>query len=102
MGDLEELLLLAAGALGPNAAYGAALQRALKSECGRGVTLGAIYITLQRLEAKGLLSSFEGMATETRGGRRKRLYRLTEAGVRALATSEGARQALRLRAAHSQ
>ena len=46
--------------------------------------LGAVYVPLERLEKKGYLTSFLGDPTNKRGGRSKRLYRLTRAGLNAL------------------
>ncbi len=95
MGNFEERLLLAVNFLGQDAAYGAELQRVLRDAIDCQVSLGAIYITLQRLEAKGMVRSREGGAAEVRGGRRKRLFQLTTVGRRALAAAEDTRQTLR-------
>jgi DNA-binding PadR family transcriptional regulator len=46
--------------------------------------MGAVYATLTRLEMKGLLRSMHGEPTPTRGGKRKRLYDVTPAGMRAV------------------
>jgi len=75
-------------------AYGLSVRTLLADEAGRDASLGAIHATLYRLQDKGHLeSSLEG-ATEKRGGRRKRMFRVTGSGVRALATAREAREAL--------
>lgn len=47
-------------------------------------SLAAIYVTLRRLEEKGMVTSSETEPTEARGGRRKRVYEITGLGERAL------------------
>ena len=79
LGEFEELVLLAAAVLYPQA-YSVALAEELEKELGRVITTGAVHASLQRLEKKGYLSSSMGEATAERGGRRKRLYELTIAG----------------------
>jgi PadR family transcriptional regulator PadR len=68
----------------------------LKTRTGREHSVGAIYITLDRLEAKGFVRSKEGEATARRGGRRKLLFSLTALGRRALQESLNATDALRV------
>lgn len=62
-------------------AYGVTIRDELRERTGREFSFGAIYTTLQRLEADGLLSSHEGDPTPERGGRAKRFYELTGRGV---------------------
>jgi PadR family transcriptional regulator PadR len=83
LGELEQLILLAVLRLGDDA-YGAALQEELKDRAGRGVSIGTIYVTLKRLEKKGLVSSDLGEPTEVRGGKAKRIFRLEPDGRTAL------------------
>ena len=64
--------------------YGVSIRRELARRTGREVTVGAVYATLDRLEAKGFLSSREGPPTPVRGGRAKRHFRIDPAGVQAL------------------
>jgi PadR family transcriptional regulator, regulatory protein PadR len=85
IGEFEYLLLAAAARLGDNA-YGAAIRHELESSMGRRCSLGALYTTLDRLEAKGLIETWMGEATPQRGGRSKRMVRLTGKGVRAAAS----------------
>lgn len=96
LGEFEEMVLLAACSLG-DGAYGAAIQQHLEEVAGRSATIGAVYSALDRLERKGHLTSWVGGATEERGGRRKRFFEATEAGVEALARARTARDALRRR-----
>ena len=80
-GDLELLILLALIRLGPEA-YGVPVAREIEAHAGRTVALGSIYAALERLEAAGLITSELGESTPERGGRAKRHFRITEAGLR--------------------
>jgi PadR family transcriptional regulator PadR len=86
IGEFEQLTLLALLRLEPDA-YGAAIRREIESRGGRVVQLGALYTTLDRLERKGLVEHWMGDPTPERGGRRKKLYRLTPVGAEALTSS---------------
>ena len=66
LGDFEQLTMLAVLRLEEDA-YGAAIQREIESQTGRLVSVNAIYTTLDRLEAKGLLRSWIGDPTRERG-----------------------------------
>src|ERR1051325_453374 len=83
LGELEQVVLLATMRLGDEA-YGVAIQAAIEKATGRDLTLGTIHKTLVRLEAKGLVSSRMGEAAPVRGGRAKRLYKESAAGLRSL------------------
>lgn len=83
LGELEELVLLVVAA-SPEEAYGVTVCEQLQVETGRSFSISAVHTTLYRLEEKGFLSSQVGGATAERGGRRKRLFVLTEAGGRVL------------------
>ena len=83
LGGFEELVLLATATLA-GTGYGVTIQEALEEETGQTVSVGAVYATLDRLERKGLVTSREGAATTERGGRRKRLFRVTAQGMRTL------------------
>lgn len=83
LGEFEEVVLLAV-ALRYEQAYGAAIVNELEKQMKRSVNLGAVHSALNRLTEKGLLTSEMGGVTAERGGRRKRLYRLTPAGSAAL------------------
>ena len=82
-GEFELLTLLAIAQLGDNA-YGVTVRDVLETRTSRTVTLGAIYKTLGRLEAKGLLDVTVAPPTSERGGRRKKLYRLNSNGLAAV------------------
>jgi DNA-binding PadR family transcriptional regulator len=83
LSELEELALLIVVSLG-DGAYGVAVQRGLERDAQRPVALGAVYAVLDRLERKGCLTSAVGEATPQRGGRRKRMFSATPAGIRML------------------
>lgn len=81
--DLEYTLLLALLRLGDEA-YGVPIRDEIAGRTGRELSLGALYTTLDRLENKGFIESRMGLPTAVRGGRRKKMCRLTTAGKRAL------------------
>jgi len=82
LGEFEYLLITAAAGLGENA-YGAAIREEIESTAGRKCSIGALYTTIDRLETKGLLKTWMSDATPERGGRAKRMVRVTSEGVRA-------------------
>jgi PadR family transcriptional regulator, regulatory protein PadR len=81
LGEFEYLLLSVSARLGDDA-YGAAIGQEVERATGRHCSVGALYTTLDRLEEKGLVETWMGEATPQRGGRRKRLVRVTAKGVR--------------------
>ena len=83
VGDLEYMLLFALVAAG-DGADGRVLRGELERRTGRTISAGACYTALERLQAKGFVSSWLGVATPERGGRRKREYALERAGAREL------------------
>jgi len=86
LGEFEQLVLLALVRLGTEA-YGVSIRDEIEQRARRDVALGAVYTTLLRLENKGLAASRLGDPTPERGGRRKKFYRPTAAGQRALRAS---------------
>ena len=82
LGEFEYLLITAAAGLGEKA-YGAAIREEIEATTGRKCSVGALYTTVDRLEAKGLLQTWMGGATPKRGGRAKRMVRVTPKGVQA-------------------
>jgi PadR family transcriptional regulator, regulatory protein PadR len=82
LGEFEYLLITTAARLG-NEAYGVAIRKDLAATTGRKCSIGALYTTMDRLEAKGLLKTWRGEATAQRGGRSKRMVRVTPRGVQA-------------------
>lgn len=83
LGNFEELVLLIVGVL-DDQAYGVAIKQEITDRTGKKPSIGALHSALSRLEDKGFLSSQEGGATQERGGRRKRFFRITAAGKQAL------------------
>ena len=82
LGEFEYMILTVAARLGDEA-YGAAIRREIEQATGRSCSIGALYTTLDRLEAKGLISTAMGDPTPERGGRQKRMVRLTTSGRQA-------------------
>ena len=89
LGEFETLLILAILQLGEQGedAYGSAIREDIQHRTGRDVPRGSIYVTLDRLEEKGLLTSREGGTSAARGERPKRIFKATPAGIRAVKTS---------------
>lgn len=86
LGEFEQIVLLAALRLG-SGAYGATIRREIEARTRRAPTVGALYRTLDRLEAKGLVRSWIGDSTPERGGRSKRHFEVRPIGVKALRSS---------------
>src|SRR5947208_10516004 len=82
LGEFEYLLITAAAGLA-EAAYGAAIREEIEATTGRKCSIGALYTTVDRLETKGLLKTWMGEATPQRGGRAKRMIRVTPKGAQA-------------------
>ena len=82
LGEFEYVMLTAAARLGDEA-YGAAIRGEIEGVTGRRCSLGALYTTLDRLEEKGLIKTRMGDPTPQRGGRPKRMVRVTAKGVQA-------------------
>jgi PadR family transcriptional regulator PadR len=80
LGEFEHLTLLAVLRLDDDA-YGMRVRQEIAGRTGRDVSIGAVYATLDRLVAKGLVVASMGEATAERGGRAKRCFRLTRAGA---------------------
>jgi len=90
LGEFEHIVLLALMRLGDRA-YGVSVRQEIATCINRDVSVGAIYATLDRLEAKGYVTSSMGEPTAKRGGRPKRFFRVTAKGMSAL---DRARRAL--------
>jgi PadR family transcriptional regulator, regulatory protein PadR len=82
LGEFEYLLITAAARLG-DGAYGAAIRLEIEATTERRCSIGALYTTIDRLETKGLLKTWMGESTPERGGRAKRMVRVTPKGVQA-------------------
>ena len=83
LGEFEQLVLLALVRLGSDA-YGATIRRDIEARTGRDLAISAVYVTLDRLETKGLVRSRVGEPTPQRGGRRRKHVTLQPAGRRAI------------------
>ena len=82
LGEFEYLILGAAMRL-REGAYGAAIREEIEAATRHSCSIGALYTTLDRLEAKGLIKTWMGDPTPQRGGRPKRMVRVTATGIRA-------------------
>jgi DNA-binding PadR family transcriptional regulator len=82
LGEFEYVLITTAAGLGEQA-YGVAIREEIEAVLKRKCSIGALYTTIDRLEGKGLLKTWTGEATAQRGGRGKRMVRVTPQGVRA-------------------
>lgn len=83
LGELESFVLLAVLRC-DGGAYGVPVREEIRRRAGRSLTLGTVYKTLMRLEAKGFLTTTVTAPAPRRGGRRRKLYRLTAPGRRVL------------------
>lgn len=90
LGSLEEQVMLAVLRTGPEA-YGMNVRRELESVTGRDVTIGSVYTTLDRLEAKGLVASTRTAAADSAS---RRVFAVTAAGERSLALTRATRDRL--------
>jgi DNA-binding PadR family transcriptional regulator len=79
--NFEYLVLASAARLGDDA-YGASVMKEIAEATGKPCSVGALYTTLDRLEEKGLITTSMGEPTPVRGGRPKRLIRVTAKGRR--------------------
>ncbi len=86
LGQFEQIVLLAVIRL-KNEGYGLSIRREIESRADREVSIGAVYATLERLQSKGFLTSWDGGSTPVRGGRSRRHYGLLPEGAQALQKS---------------
>jgi|SRR5665213_422030 PadR family transcriptional regulator PadR len=93
VGQHELMVMLAVLRLGREA-YGVPIAAEIVAKTGREMLQGSVYATLERLEAKGLVASRLGETTAQRGGRAKRYFKLTAAGVRQVREAQRALEAL--------
>ena len=83
LGEFEYAVLLAVLHLDEDG-YAVPIRELIEQRTGRPVARGALYTGLDRLEAKGCLKSRMGDPTEERGGRARRYYAVTAAGLKAI------------------
>jgi DNA-binding PadR family transcriptional regulator len=93
LGSLEQLVLLALLRLRDNA-YGRTIHAEVEQRTGRTLSMGAVYVVLERLEGKGYATSSRGASSPTRGGRAKRFFTITATGQRVLADTLAAVRAM--------
>jgi PadR family transcriptional regulator PadR len=86
IGEFEQLVLLAILRLKGDA-YGMRIRREIEDRAGRSTSIGALYLTLDRLQTKGFVTSVLGEATEQRGGRAKRYFTVNPSGRELLRAS---------------
>lgn len=90
LGEFEQMVLLAVLHL-DGEVYGVPIVDEIQRRTGRAVVPAAVYVTLRRLEQKGLLSSWMSDPTPERGGKARRCVKVTRAGLNSL---RGSRHAL--------
>lgn len=93
LGEFEEIVMLTVAAL-PAGAYGLAIRKELEEQTGRKVTISAVHAACNRLESKGMLKAHFGERSLKRGGKRKKIYRVSLKGQRALVAARALRQRL--------
>jgi len=93
LGEFEEVVLLTIIIL-QEEAYGVTIKNDIETRLKRSVSLGAMRTALDRLEAKGYVTSTFGEATAVRGGKRKKFFQITAAGKAELQKSKASRQTL--------
>ena len=93
LGEFEEIVLLTVGVLHGNA-YGVTIKDEIEQRLDREVSIGALQVTLRRLESKGFLKSKQGDTNETRRGRPKLFFEITAYGKKALEYSKESRDEL--------
>ena len=92
IGEFEQVVLLAVARL--DEAYGMTVRREIERQTGRDVSIGSVYITLDRLLGKGFLAERAGDPTPTRGGRTRRVFTLTKSGKSVLEAARAIQDAM--------
>ncbi len=93
LGEFEELVLLSVASLNTEA-YAVAIKEELEKSAGRVVDISTVHSSLYRLEDKGFLTSEFGGSTQKRGGKKKRLFKVTSAGYATLQEAKDMKQQL--------
>ena len=93
LSNQEEILLLAIRSLGDEA-YGVPIRKKVSQVTGKEWSIGAIYDPLYRLEKKELVKSELSNPTNERGGRSKRIFSITDTGLKALQEHKSVREQL--------
>ena len=93
LGEFEEIVLLVV-ATQVDEAYGLSVTKIIEEKLGRNVTMSSVHTALYRLENKGLVISEIGGTSSVRGGRKKRIFKITALGKNALVEAKEARNKL--------
>ncbi len=93
LGEFEELVLLSVAVLDEQA-YGVSVTDMIEEQANRSVTISTVHNVLYRLEKKGFVESYLGGATKERGGRKKRLFKITAEGQETLSYAKDLRNRL--------
>lgn len=93
LGEFEEIVLLTVAILYEEA-YGVSIRHEIESRLKRKVSVSALQTALRRMESKGYLESSFGEATAIRGGKRKRYFKVTQTGKKALEHAKDTRMQL--------
>lgn len=91
LGEFELMVLLAILRLGDEA-HAVSIVDEVRERTGREVQRASVYVTLQRLEDKRLVSSWLGAPLPERGGKARRHVKATRAGVDAVREAKDALQ----------
>jgi DNA-binding PadR family transcriptional regulator len=94
LGEFELIVMLAAMQLGEEGAHTLAIVDEIRQRTGRSVHRAAVYVTLQRLESRGLIASWLAEPRPERGGKRRRHAKLTRAGCRAIQEARSALESM--------
>ena len=89
LGEVEQLVLLAVLRLGDDA-YAVPIRHLIQQDAGVELSRGTIYVTLERLERKGYVTSWFSDPQAVRGGKARRVFRLKPPGVAAVRASKTA------------
>lgn len=93
LGEFEEIVLLTVAILNGDA-YGVTIKKEIEERLERSVSIGALQSALKRMGSKGYIHSDLGEATSVRGGKRKRYYKVTPYGKKALEYAKETRNKL--------
>ncbi len=93
LGTLEETILLLVAVM-VEEVYGYTVSEEYFKNFGQRISISAVHTVLTRLENKGLIKSEMGGATRERGGRRKRIFKITNLGMNTLETLQSNRMKL--------
>jgi PadR family transcriptional regulator, regulatory protein PadR len=93
LGEFEEVVLLTVGVLHGNA-YGVTIKHEIEQRLDRDIAVGALQVTLRRLESKGFLKSRQGESSDNRRGRPRLFFEITAYGKKALVHTKETRDEL--------